>query len=281
MQCVNEQLMIRFGDTYGTMAVRIWNPAGVRATVFCVHAFEGNGGDFDYLAGFLAKAGFKVVCPDIVGRGTSTYFGEPDKYTINTYLTCIGALSKYAGETTHFIGTSWGGAIILYFLARTRVKADKLILNDVGLRNNEAILKLFEYLTAEGHNTFETRDEAEIYVRQTRAYLGEFPDELWPAYLKNKLRLSEGKYRLAYDPAAVENGVSVMAGPFDLFPLLERIDSEVLLLYGIESDWYDAAEIADLMRRHPRISCVPDLKSGHPPSLMTYEQALLVRGFLA
>jgi pimeloyl-ACP methyl ester carboxylesterase len=281
MEFITEELLVRFGDTYGTMVVRIWDPPGSKATVFCIHGFEGNGSDFGYLAGILAKAGFKVVCPDLVGRGASTYFGQPRMYSIDTYLTCIGTLSKYAGDKNHFVGTSWGGAIVLYFLCLTRVKADKLILNDVGMRNNAAIYEILESLDRESKEAFDTLAEAEAYVRRSRYYLGTFADELWPGYLKNKIRLSDGKYRLTYDPAAVSISKESLEKPYDLFPLLEKIEGEILLLYGVDSKCYEASTVADLMQRHPRISCVPDLKSGHPPSLMTYEQALLIRGFLA
>ena len=57
-----------------------------------------------------------MVAPDLVGRGKSTYFRDPEMYTIETNLRCLQALSKYAGKVNHFIGTSWGGAILMYFL---------------------------------------------------------------------------------------------------------------------------------------------------------------------
>jgi pimeloyl-ACP methyl ester carboxylesterase len=281
MQCTTEKLMVRFGDKYGTMVVRIWNPGNSPVSVFCIHGFEGNGSDFDYLASFLASSGFTVVCPDMLGRGASTYFGDPAMYSIETHFAALGALSKYAGEQNYFIGTSWGGAILLYFLYIARIKAEKLVLNDVGLRKNDVVREAIDFLAKDVHQAFDTVDEAEAYVRRTRTFLGHFPDELWPGYLKNKIRFSEGKYRLTYDPAVFGPYPAFLEKQYDFFPLLEKIDAQILLLYGVESGHYEAQTIVDLMRRHPNISCVPDLKSGHPPSLMTYEQALIVKGFLS
>jgi pimeloyl-ACP methyl ester carboxylesterase len=199
-------------------------------------------------------------------------------YTIETYLRCLQALSKYAGNTNHFIGTSWGGAILMFFLYFARVKPDKLVLNDVGLNSTEGIDKALEFLRNDSTAEFDTMEEARAYVRRSRTYLGNFPEELWESYLDNKIICQDGKYRLAYDPASTQNFLS--ARPYDLFPLLEKLGAPTLLLFGAESRCYDEARIADLMARHPQISCIPTLQSGHHPSLMTYEQALPVLGFL-
>src|SRR5688572_25301520 len=107
MKVFHEKLLIPFGDKLGTMVVRMWQPDESRATVFCIHAFEGNGSDFDYLAQQLVRNGFTVIAPDLIGRGKSTYFRDAAMYTIENYLRCLQALSKYAGEVNYFFGTSW------------------------------------------------------------------------------------------------------------------------------------------------------------------------------
>jgi pimeloyl-ACP methyl ester carboxylesterase len=281
MDSYSEKLLLQFGDKYGTMVVRVWKPATSSASVFCVHGFEGNGSDFDYLAKFLAQKGFTVVCPDMIGRGESTYFGDQAMYTYGNYFTCLGALSKYAGAKNHFIGTSWGGAIALYFLGVTRIKADKLVLNDVGMHNNPTVDEAINFIATDSREAFETLEEAQAYIRRTRTYLGDFPEDLWPAYLDRKIRLSEGRFRLAYDPALVGDPAAILKKEYNLFPLLEKIDSNILLLYGATSNCYEPQRVADLMRRFPNISCIPNLRSSHPPSLMTYDQALMIGGFLS
>jgi pimeloyl-ACP methyl ester carboxylesterase len=281
MQYVTEKLLVRFGDKLGTMLVRIWKAAASQGTVFCIHGFEGNGSDFDYLASFLAKRGFTMVCPDMIGRGASTYFGDPKMYNMQSYLSCIGALSRFAGDKNHFIGTSWGGAVLLYFLCLTRIEAKTVVLNDVGMRPNRTVREAVDFIAQDAHQTFDTAEQAEAYVRKTRDYLGTFSEDLWLGYLKNKIRFSEGKYRLAYDPAVVGLHPEILNTRYDLFPLLEKLDARLLLLYGVNSKCYEPDMVADLMRRRSNISCIPELKSGHPPSLMTYEQALMVAGFFS
>src|SRR5665647_3118672 len=62
---------------------------------------------------------------------------------------------------------------------------------------------------------------------------------------------------------------------------LEKIDSDVLLLFGEHSEVYDAAAVAALLSKRPWFSCIPGLKAGHPPSLRTDEQVDLITRYLA
>jgi hypothetical protein len=166
----------------------------------------------------------------------------------------------------------------MFFLYFARVKPDKLVLNDVGLHSTPGVQKALDFLREDSSAEFDTLEEARAYVRRSRYYLGKFPEELWERYLENKIVCQDGKYRLAYDPASTQNFLS--ARPYDLVPLLEKLEAPTLLLFGAESRCYDRARIDDLMARHPRITCIPNLQSGHHPSLMTYEQVLPVLGFL-
>jgi pimeloyl-ACP methyl ester carboxylesterase len=273
-----EELLLQFDDIYATMVTRIWRPEKSRGSVFCIHGFEGNGSDFDYLAAHLVQQGFTVVCPDMIGRGKSTYFNEKSRYNIDVYLTCLGALSKFAGQKDYFIGSSWGGALAMFFLAATKIKVEKLILNDVGLRAGAVIDGAVDFLRRDSSQEFSSLEDAYSYVRGSRGYLGEFPEELWPNYLANKVRYVDGKYRLAYDPLAMPD---IKNRQYDLFPLLAKIQTKILLLYGEKSRVYDSAAVADLQKKRPDISCIANIRAGHPPSLMTYEQALLVSGYLS
>lgn len=278
MKVFQEKILIPFGDKLATMVVRVWKPEESRATVFCIHPFEGRATDYDYLAQLLLRNGFTVIVPDLIGRGDSTFFNDPAMYTIENYLRCLQALSQFADKVNHFIGTSWGGAILMYFLYLARVKPDKLILNDVGLQTTDTLSVVVDFLRKDSVAEFDTLEAARAYVRETRTYLGPMAEEQWEAYLQNKIIQSNGKYRMSYDPAVAENFLTER--PFDLFPLLEKMDAPTLLLYGAESHCYDPARVADLIARHPRFSCIPNLRSSHHPSLMTYEQALIVLGYL-
>jgi len=275
-----EELPIQLNGKLATMVVRLYQPVVSRGTVFCIHGFEGNSGDFDYLARQLTPRGFRVVAPDMVGRGKSTYLRVPSMYTINTYLKCIQALSRYGGTANHFIGTSWGGAIVMFFLHFAGLQPKSLILNDVCLRYSKAVDDATEFIVNDSMRKFETIEEARAYVRRTRGYLGDFAEDLWGPYLDNKIIAQDGKYRLAYDSAATTHLRAPANRKYDLFPLLENMTARTLLLYGADSGFYEERRISELMNRRPNISCVPGLDGGHPPSLMTCDQAQLVFGFL-
>jgi pimeloyl-ACP methyl ester carboxylesterase len=273
-----EELLLQFGNSFGTMAVRVWKPERPRGTVFCIHGFEGNGCDFDFLASRLVEQNLSVVCPDMIGRGRSTYFGDAAKYSFEAYFVCIGALSRFAGEKNYFLGTSWGGAIAMFFLYGKRVRIEKLILNDVGLRGGLAVDARMDFLRKDSAAEFDNVADAYAHVRRTRDYLGEFPERLWPDFLASRIRFADGKYRLAYDPMTIPEA---RERQYDLMPILEKIDSDVLLLFGEHSEIYDTAAVAALLSKRPRFSCIPGLKAGHPPSLRTDEQVDLITRYLA
>lgn len=273
-----EELLVRFGDSFGTMVVRLWTPPVSRGTVFCIHGFEGNGGDFGYLARHLVQFDLTVVAPDLIGRGRSSFLRDSAKYNVDGYLMCLAALSKYAGKTNHFVATSWGGAMTLAFLSGSGLKADKLVLNDVSLRGNSATDRLADSIRQEAALEFDRIEDAYAYVRQTRAFLGEIPQDLWPDYLQNRVRMEGGKYRLAYDPLALPGD---RRERYDRVPLLMKIRSEILLLYGRHSRIFDAEAATAAVNSRPGIRCVSVPGAAHPVSLMTREQALLVSEFLA
>ena len=61
----------------------------------------------------LAERGFRVVCPDTIGRGLSQWSGAPDdEYQLSFYARIATALfDRLELERVHWIGTSMGGAI--------------------------------------------------------------------------------------------------------------------------------------------------------------------------
>ena len=203
-EALTQEILIRLDDRYAAMFVRIWRPAGTpRATVFCLHGFTGNGADFDYLATFLCRNGFLVICPDLLGRGRSAYLGSG--YDINLYSKCLRALGEFAGTENHFIGTSWGGTILLLFLHMTRSRAAKIILNDVPMLGGPKVDAMRNEVMKESTLAFETRAAAKDYVGATRAVMGPVEEAVFNRYVENRIAASQDGFRLAYDPATTGN----------------------------------------------------------------------------
>jgi hypothetical protein len=72
-----------------------WGPGPEDAaeTVVCVHGLTRQGRDFDYLASSLASADYRIVCPDLVGRGRSGWMPHVLDYVFPQYCADGVALS--------------------------------------------------------------------------------------------------------------------------------------------------------------------------------------------
>lgn len=279
-EALTQEILIRLDDRYAAMFVRIWRPAGTpRATVFCLHGFTGNGADFDYLATFLCRNGFLVICPDLLGRGRSAYLGSG--YDINLYSKCLRALGEFAGTENHFIGTSWGGTILLLFLHMTRSKAAKIVLNDVPMLGGPKVDAMRNEVMKESTLAFETRAAAKNYLSATRAVMGPVEEAVFNRYVENRIAACQDGFRLAYDPATTGNFGAMTGREYDLFPIAAKIDARILLMYGRDSHFIDRQAIDRTRVIRPDLGLVDNIDAGNPPSLMTLDQALLILGFLS
>jgi pimeloyl-ACP methyl ester carboxylesterase len=268
---------VQFGKTFGTVVLNLWEPAQSRGTVFCIHGFEGNGRDFDFLASHLVQRDFTVVCPDMIGRGRSTFFGKATSYDNDAYSNCLRALTKFGAKKNYIVGTSWGGQAAIRFLVASRASVDKLILNDVSLRGGPAADRLMNSIRLEASLQFDRAEDARTYVRRSRAFLGNISEDLWPGYLANRIRHAGGKYRMAYDPMIIP---AARQERYDLVSVLSGLDTETALLFGEHSQFYDAAAVAPLLKNPARFSCVSVPGASHPVSLMMPDQAELVARLL-
>jgi pimeloyl-ACP methyl ester carboxylesterase len=88
-----------------------WGPLDAAETVVCV-SLTRQGRDFDLLARSLATAGFRVVCPDLVGRGLSAWLPNVLDYVFPQYCADMATLlAALSSNKVHWIGTSLGGII--------------------------------------------------------------------------------------------------------------------------------------------------------------------------
>src|SRR5260370_40703828 len=75
---------------------RDWgHPESARVLV-CAHGLTRNGRDFDALAAALADR-FRVLCPDMPGRGDSQWLANPGAYAFTTYLTALTRMLAHSG----------------------------------------------------------------------------------------------------------------------------------------------------------------------------------------
>src|SRR5260221_1130980 len=106
-------------------------PPGAR-TVLCVHGLTRNGRDFDDLARSLSRR-FRVVCPDVVGRGKSAWLSHPEDYGYPLYLADMAALiARLDVAEIDWVGTSMGGLIGMMAAAQQETPIRRLVMNDIG-----------------------------------------------------------------------------------------------------------------------------------------------------
>src|SRR4029450_12498024 len=90
------------------------------------------GRDFDVLARAM-KGEFRVVCPDVVGRGESDRLADPMGYALPNYAAdVVTLLARLDAKSVSWVGTSMGGLIGMGLAALPGSPIDRLVVNDIG-----------------------------------------------------------------------------------------------------------------------------------------------------
>ncbi len=261
-----------------------WAPGTTdHGTVIAWHGLARTGRDMDALAAYLSALGYRVVCPDTIGRGLSQWSPEPKaEYCLAFYAKLARSLVDQLGlDQFHWVGTSMGGAIGMVAadgLLRGRIL--RLVLNDNGPKLADAALERIRSY-AGNPASFATVSELEQYFRTVYKPYGWLSDAQWTLLTESSVRrLPDGRVTPHYDPAMVMQFTEHPAD-YDRWPEYDRIDIPVLCLRGAESDLL-LADTAEQMRdRGPRALVVTIAGCGHAPALNVPEQLLLVSRFLA
>ncbi len=275
------------------MAYWEWgDPANPRVVV-CVHGLARQGRDFDTLARDLS-ADWRVVCPDVVGRGRSGWLLDPRLYGIPTYLAdMVTLVARLNVPEVHWVGTSMGGLIGMALAAQPGTPITRLVLNDVGPVIEPAfITRLLGYL---GVPVFwRTLDEAADALWAISRGFGPHTREQWLALTGPQLVPAEqdgpdgpvSGFKMHYDPAIAvpvraATPETAAAGEAMLWHLYDRIACPTLLLRGAESDLLSPATAAAMAARGPRCRVHELPGVGHAPMLVVADQREVVRRFLS
>lgn len=270
-------------DATGFHSVRYveHGPADAARTVVCVHGLTRNGRDFDPLATALAAAGFRVVCPDVVGRGASDRLADPAGYNYGQYQQDMATLIAHLGvETVDWVGTSMGGLIGMMLAVRPGTPIARLVINDVGpFLPKAALARLAEYVGLDP--LFPDRAAGEAYLRRVFAPFGALDDGDWRALARHGLEPAEGGFRLAYDPALRQGLLAAQDQDVDLWPVWDAIRVPTLLLWGRKSDLLTEELALEMTRRGPKPALVAFDDVGHAPPLRSAAQIGPVVDWLA
>ena len=277
-------------DNRGLHRMAYWewgDPANPRVLV-CVHGLARQGRDFDTLAQDLA-GDYRVVCPDVVGRGKSDWLVDPMAYGIPTYVADMVTLVARLGvEQMDWVGTSMGGLIGLAMAAMKDSPVRRLVLNDVGPAiEAAAIQRISTYLGAPMF--WPTVEAAADGLWAISQGFGPHTREEWLALTRPQLVPTErdgvAGFKSHYDPgiaAPVRAMTADMAsaGTQALWQMYDRITCPTLLLRGEASDLLSAATADAMSRRGPRARVQGFAGVGHAPMLVKPDQRAAVRQFL-
>ena len=258
--------------------------------VIAWHGRARTGRDMDELAAHLSARGWRVICPDTIGRGLSQWSPRPaQEYCLSFYARIASELFDQLGiEQAHWVGTSMGGAIGTVcasglFQPGVKQRIQSLTLNDNAPQlAAEAIERIRAY--AGSPPAFATVLELEAFFRQVYKPYGWLSDAQWRRLTETSIRrLPDGSVTPHYDPAMVPQFVS-HPDDYLLWDHYDALDIPVLCLHGADSDLVLPATTQEMMRRGPGaagLTQVVDIKGcGHAPALNVPAQLDLVTAFI-
>jgi pimeloyl-ACP methyl ester carboxylesterase len=267
-------------DPHGWHRMRYteWGDARNPRVLVCVHGLTRCGRDFDYLAERLCDM-YRVVCPDVVGRGRSDWLRDPRDYTYPVYLNDLSVLlASLHAETVDWIGTSMGGILGMLLAAAPGAPIRKLVMNDVGsVVPKAALQRIGQYVGKEP--SFATLEEYEATMR-TFSPFGELTAEQWRHLAIHVAKQGDdGRWHARYDPGIAVNFDAAIDADVDLRAYWNALHGPVLVVRGAESDLLLAPTLEEMLRR-PRTESYVVPRTGHPPMLMNDAQVGRVRHFL-
>jgi pimeloyl-ACP methyl ester carboxylesterase len=267
------------------MAYQEWGDPHNPNVLLCLHGVTRVSDDFDQLARAVCDT-YRVVCPDVVGRGRSDWLRDPQYYVLPQYLNdVVVLLSRLNAETVDLVGTSMGGLIGIGLASLPDNPVRKLVLNDVGpTLNPDAMGRIGEYIGADMR--FATFDEAAAYVRAISTSFGPHTDAEWRKLAADVLHQNaDGEWTRHYDLKLAEPFKSTTPEIFKLSEMLlwnayKAITCPTLLVRGAQSDLL-SAETAQLMTQcGPKAKLVELAGVGHAPTLLHTDQIEIVADFL-
>jgi pimeloyl-ACP methyl ester carboxylesterase len=273
-------------DTRGLhrMAYWEWGDAANPRVLVCAHGLLRQGRDFDTLARAMCGK-YRVVCPDVVGRGRSDHLADPMGYQIPAYTAdMVTLLARLDAATVHWVGTSMGGLIGIGLASLSGSPVDRLVINDVGpTLSAEAITRIGSYIGQPAH--WATLDEAADALWAISTTFGAHTREQWLALTRPMLKPDGDGFKLHYDPNIalpfrVVTPEMATAGEAMLWRSYDAITCPTLLLRGADSDLLSHDTALRMTQRGPKARLVEFADIGHAPTLIAADQVAAVREFL-
>lgn len=267
-----------------------WGNPENSKVLLCVHGLTRCARDFDTFAQAMSDC-YRVVCPDIAGRGESDWLSDPLCYVLPQYVAdMVTLIARLDVAQVDWLGTSMGGLIGLAVASLPTMGPPqehpvplvrKLVLNDAGpVVSKVALERIAAYVGLAP--SFASLEKAIEYVRIVSAPFGPHTDEQWRFLTEVAVRKqADGRYRMHYDPNLAEPfKVAMPAGDLELWPLYDAVRAPTLVVRGALSDLLTRETCEEMATRGPHAKTVEIPGVGHAPTLMHPDQIAAVRDFL-
>jgi pimeloyl-ACP methyl ester carboxylesterase len=253
------------------------------ATVLCLHGLTRNSRDFEDLAPHLRQR-YRVVVPDLRGRGLSARDANPQNYQPAIYVQDILALMDNIGAPqVTVIGTSLGGLLAMMLGAGYRARIAGIVLNDIG---PEADPVGIERIKGYAGRLPPPKDWSDA-IAQTRTMFGDawpnLSEERWSTIARRGFREdASGAIRVDADPMIGEMLRAAPVATANLWPFWSVLRGiPMLAIRGERSDILSAATFARMKAENPDLTQLEVALRGHVPLLDEPECLAAIDAFLA
>jgi pimeloyl-ACP methyl ester carboxylesterase len=258
-----------------------------------VHGVTRVSDDFDALARALCDR-YRVVCPDVAGRGRSERLRDPAHYVVPQYVADMvtliarvtaGEANGGGSDEVDWFGTSMGGLIGMILASLEGTPVRRLLLNDIGPNLDPAAMARIGAYIGEDVR-FPSFDAGCAYVRAVSASFGPHSDAEWDKLARDVLvQCPDGQWTRHYDlalaaPFAAMTPERVRRDQDALWSAYDAIRCPTLLVRGAESDLLTRATAEEMGIRGPRARLVELPGVGHAPTFVQPDQIAVAREFL-
>ena len=277
-----------------------WGDPANDQVLVCVHGLTRTGRDFDALARRLA-ASYRVVCPDVVGRGRSDWLANPRSHRAAVRgghghadrAPEAGAAGVGRHVDGGLIGMALSGSAVFSAAAAMRphpgmpsaqegLRFDRMVLNDVGPGWSSArwpaSASTWACRASSIPSSRRSRRCAPIRCRSGRTATsnGRRARHVYPEqdgrWVNIDLALAQ--------PLAAQTPQELAAGEQLLWQCYVGTDCPVLIVRGEQSDLLTTVTVDEMLQRNPRARAVVMPGVGHAPTLMSDAQIEPVAAFL-
>ena len=257
-------------------------PESSADTVLCLHGLTRNSRDFEDLAPHL-QSRYRVIVPDVRGRGRSARDPNPQNYQPAIYLQDIlGLMDSLGVARASVIGTSMGGLLAMMMGVGHRARVAAMVLNDMGPEVDPNGLDRIKGYAGR----LPPPKNWEDAIAQTHSMFGNaWPNlsaDRWATLTRRAYRENEnGVLAVDADPMIGEVLRAAPAAAPNLWPFWKALNGiPTLAIRGVQSDILSAATFAKMKAENSELKQLEVAQRGHAPLLDEPECVAAIDAFL-